>query len=114
MTHFQACLFPTDHPLPAVRKVGGLVGFRGPALRDAGRPATVRWRGRGGAVRSHHRPQRVLPQVAVERVQGNLQRTSHQKPGMAFICGHRPKTQEFLIVGRSEGEKVSVRLTSLS
>ena len=56
-----------DHLVPALRAQRRLVGLRRAALRNAGRPAAVRRRRRGGTVRCHHGPQRLLPQVLVQR-----------------------------------------------
>ena len=38
-TNYFNCL---DYPLPTVRKERGLVGLRGPAVRDAGRSTSLR------------------------------------------------------------------------
>ena len=65
--------FFSDYPLPALRQECGLVGLRGPSLWDAGRPASFwRW-GRRRVVRSHHRPQRLIPKVDVKRSQRDMQ-----------------------------------------
>ena len=83
----KLCLtnFIPDHPLPALRKVRRLVGLRSVAVRDAGRTTSVRRRGRGRAVRGHHRSQRLLPKVAFQRGQRNLQRIAHQESGTKLI-----------------------------
>ena len=51
-------------------------GKQGSHLRDAGRSAAVRWRGRRGALHVHHRPQRLVSQAHVERSGRRLQRSN--------------------------------------
>lgn len=59
------------------------MGVRRPALRDAGRTAAVRRGGRGGAVRCHHRPQRVVPEEPEQGGEGRVQGIPHQEPAEA-------------------------------
>ena len=68
----SACLF-SDYPLPALRQECGLVGLRSPSLWDAGGPASFWRRRRRRVVRSHHRPQRLVPKVYVKRSQRDMQ-----------------------------------------
>ena len=66
---------PLDHPVPAVRSQRRLVGLRRPSLRNAGRTAAVRRRGWRGTLCRHHRPERLLSEITVQRSQRDLQRS---------------------------------------
>lgn len=64
--------------LSAVWKIGRLVGLRSASIRDAGRAAAVRWRGRGGIVHSDHGAQRQLSEVHVQGGERYLQVVAEQ------------------------------------